>query len=291
MAILPLSSRARFLWTIVVFLLLISEFRAIREQNAQFIADKKALNSQFKSIRDTENSGFEITVGELQTAIQSSEQQFQHTMFRVKQTLTAAQEATESANAARLNTMPQAMIELRSIVSDRRSSTPDLYENLAPYDFGKQEMMHVSFVNLGTAEADEFQYAGKLYLARPNNLTDQITISSKFDRTWKRSAISSDGPIRPSTQPYPAPFKSEGFSAPEMEEVANGKLAIYYFFRFAYSDNTGRWYTDYCGWFKYSTDAIDRGYICSVTPSKRYPAPDSPKISRVLPHKKPLLTK
>ena len=110
MAILPLSSRARFLWTIVVFLLLISEFRAIREQNAQFIADKKALNSQFKSIRDTENSGFEITVGELQTAIQTSEQQFQHTMFRVKQTLTAAQEATESANAARLNTMPQAMI-------------------------------------------------------------------------------------------------------------------------------------------------------------------------------------
>ncbi|MGA9958510.1 MAG: hypothetical protein WBQ06_09505 [Acidobacteriaceae bacterium] len=274
MAILPLTSRGRFLWTIVVFLLLISEFRAIREQNAQFLSDKKALNSQFKSIRDTENSDFKITVDKLQTAIHTSEQQFQHTMFRVKQTLTAAQEATKSANAARLNTLPRAMIELHAITSDRRVSAPDLYQGLVPQDFEKQETMHVSFFNRGTAEADEFRYAGKLYLARPGNLADEITVSSEFDRAWKHSAISSDGPIRPSTQPYPAPFKSEGFSGPEMEEVAQGKLAIYYFFRFAYSDNTGRWYTDYCGWFKYSADAIDRASICSVTSSKRYPAPN-----------------
>ena len=209
MAILPLTSRGRFLWTIVVFLLLISEFRAIREQNAQFLSDKKALNSQFKSIRDTENSDFKITVDKLQTAIHTSEQQFQHTMFRVKQTLTAAQEATKSANAARLNTLPRAMIELHAITSDRRVSAPDLYQGLVPQDFEKQETMHVSFFNRGTAEADEFRYAGKLYLARPGNLADEITVSSEFDRAWKHSAISSDGPIRPSTQPYPAPFKSE----------------------------------------------------------------------------------
>ena len=223
-----LGPREKAIWTAVLVALTFLELRSIVLYDSDQRQSQIEQNDRFKSIAD----GLEESLSQSQT-------QFKATMDELRPTLEASRRAAE-------NTIPRADIQFTSVVPT------------APFNFvsGARLNWKVSFVNSGSATAQKWERAGRMYIGKPDDVEEQRRFGVDFDKWWnanhKRLCQDSlpgcPAEIKPE-EPNVFTFESDILAADDVVSVLSRekmRKTLYILVRFVWSDGTGTWANDVC---------------------------------------------
>jgi len=200
--------------------------------------DRDVHDNAERAARQSETQAFKGIADGIDNAIKNSQKQFDVTMGQMGTTLKATQIAVE-------NTRPRADVQLMNFnltqgQSELRSGTPAYWD--------------IHYRNVGTIAATRFLQNVLFYTGRRANIEDQTRIVKDFEDNWTHSVnehrgfaarfnVIDPGPAH-LTQ-FPGTFSQE-----EVEKLAANSTTVYLVARFIWSDPTGRWASDYCGYFE-----------------------------------------
>jgi hypothetical protein len=238
------------IWMGLIGCLLIVELRSISNDRSaayqQALVDRNNQDLAFKGVRDAQDKDFSATAQSLTDAING------------------IQSTLQAADKTLLQTRPRAAIQfLRTTFTD---GMPPQVMSGVPYKF------NYYYENTGTATASNIRSLVQLHYGHTESEGVQRALAKKFEEAWATGADvqKAESPLVPN---YPSFGTTEAtFSAQDMD-VQLG--TIYYLIRWEYSDRTGRWRTDECGYFQSRKEGVDYNirHTCSVFQRFRYPAP------------------
>ena len=221
MSIRPLSSREKFVYTALVFLLLYAEIHAIAvdrsEQLRHQLEAEAAQNSGFQGIRQQQNQDFQSTAAGLSAAIESLKTVLSTTDTTLKQTA------------------PHALF----------GETNNDWGN-AVFRPGTSFLYNVSFTNIGSELAKRVRIYSKMYMGKPDDIATQERLHLQFEKDWTTGSANNSVDELPINSPKFVTFQSVSPSESEITQMQASTLTIYTFTRIAYSDSGGNWYSDSC---------------------------------------------
>jgi hypothetical protein len=239
---------AESIWMLLIGCLLIIELRSLStdriERDKQALADRAAQDKSFKDVRTAQDSDFQATANGLTAAI------------------SGIQSTLKTADTTLIQTRPHAAIRFDRV--EFADGMPAEIKSNTPYS------LNFYYVNGGAETAVDIKILPQIYVAKADDKEAQIQLSRQFENTWnlETSQINSPSVLVPDILSFGTTDRI--FTKAEVGSM-NKDGTIYYLIRFEYSDGTGRWRTDKCGFFQ-RTAAVNRNvfHTCSVFQRFRY---------------------
>jgi membrane protein implicated in regulation of membrane protease activity len=220
-----MDSWQKILWMVIIAVLLIVELRAIsndREASQQqALQDRKNQDESFKKVRDAQDKDFSATAAGLRDAISG-----------ISSTL-------QATNGTLRQTQPHAALRFGEFQIINEPTAPKLFQPGVEYQF------NVSLQNYGNETGLITKRLAEIYVAKPDDLAVQKTLTQKFEGQWK-ALPKNEGPA--TVVPNVLNFWTEKhvFSDDEISALIQGPETVFVLRRIEYSDSTGTWWTDRC---------------------------------------------
>jgi hypothetical protein len=187
--------------------------------------------------------------------------------------LTAAisgiQSTLETSNKTLFQTQPRAFFGPTS----HKNSNPNTV--LAA---GKSYRFDVSLQNSGNDVGSNTVVFAHTYTGDPHDMSTNDEIVRKFESDWK-DAVKSGIPAKvwrvgtiEQGSPFFVSFDSETLSKQDIDNLAAGKWTIYTVTRISYTDATGSWYSDTCGFLQlpFNKNSATPEHKCQFLGNPRY---------------------
>lgn len=248
MSVRTLISWEKFGWMVIVFFLLYTELNAIR-------TDRQLHDKEVATARTLELKKFREIAQDLDASVKSNERNFQTTSKEIRTTL-------DAANKTIIQTQPRALFAFQNI----QSQSIRLVE-------GATFRYNVHFQNTGNGSARGVSLFTKTYVGPYKHGEKNPRFSSGFDRAWKVNQESlkkqKTMTVTPN-EPYWFSATSDPLSRDDVQNLSNQTETIYFFIRFAYADDTGRWLSDHCLFLQ--PEGTDIYHVCPGPFSSRHKA-------------------
>jgi hypothetical protein len=239
------------IWLLLIGGLLAIEMKAIRMDRkiaaCEALKDRAAQDQHFTEIRRGQDADFKTVTEGFSKTLAQNEKEFSATQRALEATLKAA-------NITLKQTLPYAQLHVTRTELEPRG---------ADLAIG-QLILHVFVINDGNQNASNITVLTKAYV--PDKSSD---IKQTFENDWKTLAKKMRGDIPPH-QPLQMLDTSIQFSDKEMTDILQGTKAIVYITRIAYSDSTGKWFSDNCS---LAFPRLGKPHVCSYLNDQRYEAP------------------
>jgi len=261
------------LWMLLIGAFLITELRAINkdrtDNQTQAINDRKEQDKQFQSVREQQDKDFQSTAQGLKDSYIQSQKQFDSTMGGLSNTLKTIKIVLANAEAARKNTEPFAKVVLINV----GTSLPDSSGMMAPPKFtaGVPFTVNFSYRNAGTEGASDVWMFLALYVAKPDDVDAQNSLSKQFDEDWKLRKIKLTNSVLPAGAMQFSTSQNNFLFLPSVVgEFKSGEKTVYLFFRIEYTDEHGEWYSDYCAGYQNPSEGNGIMHPCLINTKQRY---------------------
>lgn len=239
------------LWTLLLFILFGLELRTL-------YLDRDEHDAQQAQARCQQLESFQKIADGINTAITTSQSQFNQTMLGLQTTIGGTQQAIK-------NTTPYADIQVDWMGGPIINGNPHTPISLV---FGTPIAVNLFYHNAGLARADGVRVWFHFYVGKPDNLAAQRAIEKEFDKDWKAKSKSVEVPLAPGAQPVFSSF-FQTFSDDDAKALHDGQT-IYGMTRFEYRDRTGHWYFDDCNGFQEPLHDLQIAHSCLYLKNKRH---------------------
>ena len=254
MSVREMKTLARVSWVFLLVCLLLTEFHAIDNDRAEN-------QEQQKKFFDTQQQGFS------QIASQASAN-FAATTADLKTAIEGLSLNIKIANQTLQQTLPHADLQYKTISLGEREG-PNPFAPVPAFIPGRSYHLYVLFNNAGTETGTLKSFLGKTYVAKPLDMTEEKSLSRRFEADWKARQIPSSAMFTPGEDGF-SEMRTDPLSDTDVADVLAGRKALYYLLRIEFSDKQGTWFSDYCFGIQNPGEYLGLSWPCWVHNQTRY---------------------
>jgi hypothetical protein len=237
-------------WMVVIGLFLVVELRSIKsdraDSEAKALQAKKNADAAFAEVLRTEHDNFASTAKGIKA-----------TMDGVELTLK--------------QTHPHAYVHFSTFLFENPPSPGNSILKGISYRFRNPR------ANEGNEAATIQMRLTKFYIGKPDDKSSEIELAKQFEKDWVTAYREPHTPsaLEPNTPRYFTEYRT--FSDDEIDgpQSLSKGYTIYVFRRIAYTDSTGRWFTDDCADFQRDQGGgiyVHVTHPCEAFTQSRHPA-------------------
>jgi len=237
-----IGRREKALWTFIMFALVLLEIRSIYRDRD--VHDKEQADARAEQLRQ---------FGEIAKGIDKTIDNSVIAMNNIKTNL-------ETSERTLKNTQPYASLEFQRLIP---------YGPSLPTKAGYPLRFNVNFTNSGNDPAIDAVFDAKVYFGKADDDESLKQITSAFDKWWIEAKHKHGGSLAPHV-PGIFSFDTDVLTDRDIKGLMDHTLTPYCLMRFKYSDRTGHWIGDECGYFQDITHDFEMAYNCKSHNNSRY---------------------